>query len=485
MAVDALTSSGIDSLVSSYTASEQSRMITPLTTRKSSYESKISTYSTLSSKLDSLKSLISDLKATGSSSLFVPSMTATLSNSSFMSVSATSKATAGSYTMRVQQLAKNDITVSKQDASSAAKLANGTYNFQIVSGGTTKDVSVTIDDTVTDFKGSLQKIKDAINSQASEVVSAAAFSPDSSTSRLSMTAKNMGQDNRIILQQKDSTSSEVLSYLGYSLNSGTPAQVERDTTVSDGSSGYIYDSSSLNAKFNFNGLDFQRNSNTINDVVDGLTFTLTSEMKDTDANVNISVSGSTSSVRSKIENFVTKFNEIYYYLKTNSSTTTTSRGALAGDATTNSLLQSMTQAAYTRVDGLSSDKPNRLGDLGISFTATGGLSISDSAKLDSKIANNLGDVEAIFNSTNGIATTLYGQLDRYLGTEGYLAKANESYSNTVSDLASKITAKQASIDKSAEVLRSKYEALQTQLASLLTTSSWYSGSSSTDTTSYF
>ncbi|MGE5352882.1 MAG: flagellar filament capping protein FliD [Acidobacteriota bacterium] len=485
MAIDALTSSGIDSLISSYTASEQSRMIAPLVTRKSSYENKISTYTTLSSKLDSLKSQLNDLKATGSSSLFVPSMTASLSSSSFMSVSASSKATPGSYTMRVQQLAKNDITVSKQDLSSAAKLANGTYNFQIVSGTTTKDISVTIDDTVTDFKSSLQKIKDAINSQASDIVSAAAFSPDSTTSRLSITAKNMGVDNQIVLQEKDTTSSDILGYMGYSLNAGTPPTVDRDTTVSDGTSGYIYDSSLLNAKFNFNGLDFQRSTNSINDAVDGLTFNLTAEMKDTDPNVNISVSTSTSSVRSKIENFVTKFNEIYYYLKTNSSTTTTSRGALAGDATTLSLLQSMTNAAYTRVDGISSGAPNRLGDLGISFTATGGLSITDSSKLDSKISSNLSDVGAIFNSTNGIATTLFSQVDRYVGTTGYLAKANDSYNNTVKDLAGKITAKQTSIDKSAEVLRNKYETLQTQLANLLSTSSWFSSTAASDSGSYF
>lgn len=484
MAIDALTSSGIDSLISSYTASEQSRMISPLTTRKTSYENKISTYTTLSSKLDSLKSQLSALKATDSTSLFVPTMTATLSSSSFMSASASSKAVPGSYTMRVQQLAKNDITVSRQDLSSAAKLANGTYNFQIVSGTTTKDISVTIDDTVTDFKGSLQKIKDAINSQAPEIVSAAAFSPDSTTSRLSITSKNMGLDNKIVLQEKDTTSSAILGYMGYALNAGTPPTVDRDTTVSDGTSGYIYDSSLLNAKFNFNGLDFQRSSNTVNDAVDGLTFTLTAEMKDTDPNINISVSTSTSSVRSKIENFVTKFNEIYYYLKTNSSTTTTSRGALAGDATTMSLLQSMANAAYTRVDGLSSSVPNRLGDLGISFTSTGGLTISDSSKLDKMISNNLSDVGAIFNSTNGIATTLYSQVNRYVGTEGYLAKANTSYNNTVTDLASKITAKQTSIDKSAEVLRSKYEALQTQLATLLTASSMFTGTT-TDSSSYF
>ncbi|MGE5399609.1 MAG: flagellar filament capping protein FliD [Ignavibacteriales bacterium] len=471
MAIDALTTSGIDSLVSSFITSEQNRAITPLDNRKTKYQNMITGYSTLSSKLDSLKSILNDLKTTGSSSLFLPTMTASLSNSSFMSATATSTATAGSYTMRVQQLAKADIAVSKQDLSSAAKLANGTYNFQVVSGSTTKDVSVTIDDTVTDFKSSLQKIKDAINSQASDVVSAAAFSPDSTHSRLSMTAKNMGVDNQIILQEKDSSSESLLNFLGYSLNANTPRTVDRDTVISDGSSGYIYDASALNAKFQFNGMDIQRNSNVVSDLVEGLTLSLTAEMKDTDPNVNISVAGSTSSVKTKITDFVSKFNDVYNYVKINSSTSTVARGKFTGDATAISLLNGLSQAAYTRVSGIADGKLGRLGELGISFASDGGLTISDSSKLDSKIANNLSEVEAIFNSDSGVASKLYNLVNPYLGSDGYLAKVNTSYTKTITDLSSKITSTQTRIDKSADVMRKKYEALQTQLAALLNASS--------------
>lgn len=471
MAIDALTTSGIDSLVSSFITSEQNRAITPLDNRKTKYQNMITGYSTLSSKLDSLKSILNDLKTTGSSSLFLPTMTASLSNSSFMSATATSTATAGSYTMRVQQLAKADIAVSKQDLSSAAKLANGTYNFQVVSGSTTKDVSVTIDDTVTDFKSSLQKIKDAINSQASDVVSAAAFSPDSTHSRLSMTAKNMGVDNQIILQEKDSSSESLLNFLGYSLNANTPRTVDRDTVISDGSSGYIYDASALNAKFQFNGMDIQRNSNVVSDLVEGLTLSLTAEMKDTDPNINISVAGSTSSVKTKITDFVSKFNDVYNYVKINSSTSTVARGKFTGDATAISLLNGLSQAAYTRVSGIADGKLGRLGELGISFASDGGLTISDSSKLDSKIANNLSEVEAIFNSDSGVASKLYNLVNPYLGSDGYLAKVNSSYTKTITDLSSKITSTQTRIDKSADVMRKKYEALQTQLAALLNASS--------------
>ncbi|HEX2869587.1 MAG TPA: flagellar filament capping protein FliD [Ignavibacteriales bacterium] len=485
MAIDALTTSGIESLVSSYILTEQNRAITPLDTRKSKYQDLITGYSTISSKLDSLNSLLKDLKATGSSSLFVPAMAATLSNSSFMTATATSTATAGSYTMRVQQLAKADITVSKQDLSSGAKLANGTYNFQIVSGSATKDISVTIDDTVTDFKSSLQKIKDAINTQASDTVSAAAFSPDSTTSRLSITAKNMGMDNQIVLQEKDGTSSAILGYLGYALNANTPPTVDRDTVVSDGSSGYIYDSSLLNAKFQLNGMDIQRNTNVVSDLVEGVTFTLSAEMQNTDPSVNVSIAGTTSSIKSKITDFVSKFNDVYNYVKVNSSTSTVARGKFTGDATAISLMSGLTNAAYTRVVGIPDGQLGRLADLGITFTSDGGLTVSDSSKLDSKIANNLSEVEAIFNSDNGVASKLYNLVNPYLGSDGYLAKMNANYNNTITDLSSKITAAQTRIDKSADILRNKYYDLQTQLATLLTTSSMFSSTAATDSGSYF
>lgn len=494
MATTYLTTSGINSLVSSYTTSEQSKLITPLNTRKTKYQNMVSAYSALSSRLDTFKTSLNELKTTGSSSVFAKTKSATLSNSSFFSVTAGTKAAAGAYSLRVSQLAKSDVTVSKQDASTAAKLANGTYTFQIKSGSTTKDVSVTIDDTVTDYSSTLKAIRDAVNSQATDIVNASAFSPDGSKSQLSITAKNSGNSNQIVLQQKDGDTSgeSILNYLGYSLNSSTPRSVDRETMISDGSAGYIYADTELNAKMKFNGIDIERNTNTVSDLVDGLTFNLTAAMKDTDDAVNVSISESSSSVKSKIENFVSQFNSIYSFIKTYSATsvsttsagTTSSRGAFAGDATTNSLVSGLSSAAYAKVDGLTDSTINRLGDIGISFSSSSGLTISDSSKLEKAIGNNLGDVEKLFNSDNGIAAKLYNQVSKYTGTDGYLAKANESYNNNISYLAKKITSKQESIDKNASILRSKYEKLQLQLATLMTTmGSYYSDDSSSSTSS--
>lgn len=478
MAIDALTTSGINTLINSYISTEQSKMITPLNARKYKYESMVSGYSTLSSKLDSLKSSLTDLKKTGTDSIFSHSKTATLSNSSFFSVSANSSAAIGSYSLKVNQLSKADVTVSRQDASTGAKLANGTYAFQIKSGSTTKDVSVTIDDTVTNYKESLAKINEAINSQAKEIVNSAVFSPDGTKSQMSITAKNQGSDNQIVLQalDGDTTAEPLLNFLGYSLNASSPRTVDRETTISDGSAGYVYDSAQLSAKMKFNGIDIQRNSNVISDLVTGLTFTLTGSMKDTDDPVNVNIAGNISDVKSKVENFVSKFNEVYNYVKVNTSTSTVSRGAFASDATALSLLNSMSTLAYGKVEGLGDGKLSRLSDIGITFTSDGGLKISDSSKLEKKLTDNLSEVEAMFNSDKGIATKLYATVNPYLGSSGYLSKSNESMNNTIKYISDKITSTQARIDKSADVMRGKYEQLQMQLAQLLNTQgAYYSG----------
>ena len=70
MAVDALTTSGINSLVESYTKSQTKNRVDPLTTRKTKYSNLSSAYTTISSKLGSLKSSLADLKETGESSAF-------------------------------------------------------------------------------------------------------------------------------------------------------------------------------------------------------------------------------------------------------------------------------------------------------------------------------------------------------------------------------------------------------------------------------
>ena len=302
---------------------------------------------------------------------------------------------------------------------------------------------------------------------ASGMVTASSFSPASGYTQFSLTSKNTGADYRI-KDLSDSGSSTALSSIGLNIGSSRPAF---DQSTSPDTAGYLYSditsNSLLNAKFSFNGLNITRNSNTINDLVTGVTFNLKSTMQSTDSDVNISVSHDVKTIESKVQDFITKFNDIYQYLKTNSAASSSGQSVLSYDSNASSLLSILRSVAYTRISGLPNGDLSSLSQIGITFDTTNGLSISDTSTFEQKVNENADQVAALFNSTNGLANTLYNQIEPFLGVDGYLTLKQNTYDNNVRNLSDKITAAQDRINKSADSLRTQYEKLQSQLADMI------------------
>ncbi len=583
---DYLSTSGINSLVNSYYNNEINKKISPLSTKKDKYQSISSAYSTLSTSLSALQSILSDLKATGSSSIFAGKTTSS-SNSAFATITASNSAAISAYNIRVNQLAKSDMVLGldlASDGYSSVITTTGTQSFKIKSGDGESgefyaDVDVTFDSDDFDETGitnktMMEKIRDAVNSDkavvtssaktgttayaggaasftvningtettitidsatdyndlmdqlvtkineevdgvtaekivdspsagdvklklsvddssdyisisnesgfdlvndlgievtkqkaASGIVVASVFSPLSSTSQLSFTAKNSGYNNRITDLYESGGSNIALSSIG--LNLGTTRSSYVQTEGGEDTPGFVYALSDLNSKFNFNGVDIERDSNEVSDLVTGATISLKSVMEATDATVSVSITNNVSSIKSKIESFITKFNEIYSYIRTKSTTDDLgNRGIFLGDTNASSILSMFSNSAYGVVTGINSDEINTLSKLGITFNTSSGLTISDSAKLEQNLNEKIDEVETLFNSTNGIAATLYDKVSSYLGTSGYLTKAKNSVDDSIEELSDSITSKQEKIEKSAESLRQRYIEMQMQLNSL-------------------
>ncbi|GAB4129159.1 MAG: flagellar filament capping protein FliD [Ignavibacteriales bacterium] len=596
MASSSLTTSGITSFINSYKLTERNKIVAPLTNKKTSYQNRYSAYSEISSKLSSLKSLMTDFKLTGSDSVF-RAKKATSSNSNFVSATVTNSANVSAYQLFVSQLAKSDIAVSKDLTSSSTNTISGTHSFTIKTGdgeggeflskidveftgsetnqtmmekianainadkaevlstnktatsaysGGTSTFTININGTETDITvnggGTYEELVDEIINQVNEnvtgvtaekvldspnagdvklkltvddsddyisitsksgfdlvsdlgisatkekgasgIVTASVFSPSTDVSQMSITSKKTGVDYRI-KSLADESGSSALTELG--LNLGTSRTAYNQSADPD-TPGFIYSdittaNNQLNSRITFNGLSIQKNSNSIDDLVSGVTFNLNSVMQSTDSNVNIAVANNVEEVKSQIESFVTKFNDIYKYLKSATSSVDGKRGNLISDANANSLLQFFRSAAYSEVTGLPTNNIKYLTQMGITFDSANGLSISDSSLLEKKITDNADQVEAVFNSTNGLANLIYDKIDPYLGSGGYLALSQSSIDSSISYLSDKIANAESRIDKSAEVLRNKYQALQNQLSILLTTSSLFTNTNSTD--SYF
>lgn len=583
MAYDLLTTSGINSFVSSYIQTESSKRITPLKTRQTKYNNLSSAYSSLLSNIDKLKSSLSILKLRDSSSIF-RAKKAESSNTNLVSVTAGSGADEGTFTLRTNQLAKNDtlLSIDRTSTDYSNITSPGTYSFTIKTGDGSgsfylSNVSVTLEESdftngnisysaladkiksavkddkaeissnavngyfassgsfklnlggteteITYSEGNYEDVIDSIVTQinnisgvtaekilengnvqlkitsvnsskyiqlkddtgtlltqlgvssnkeiaASGAITASSFSPIVGSTQLSLASKNTGFNYRI-LEISDDATGGLLNEFGINLGSTRQAFVQNEN--GEDTAGFVHNEAELSAKFLFNGIEIQRDSNTISDLVSGVTITLKSVFASGDSDVSISVGTDVSAIKSKIEEFINSFNTLYSYLRKNSSSVSGERGVLFGDTTTSSLTNILSTSAYQSLTGFSSDVINSLSKLGITFDVNNGLSISDSSQLENIILSRIDEVENFFNDTNGFAETLYSKIDPYTGATGYIQNAINRISSNLTQINDSISKIESQINKKAESLRSQYQKLQTQLAELLSSQNLFSG----------
>jgi flagellar hook-associated protein 2 len=192
----------------------------------------------------------------------------------------------------------------------------GNVKLKITADNSSNYISITHStgfDVVSDLNIGLTKEK-----AASALVTASVFSPTSGNSQLSITSKLTGVDNRI-KSLADTGSSSALSALGLNLSSTRTAFDQATNTAGFVNADITAANNKLNAKFSFNGLSLQNNLNSFSDLITGVTVNLKSEMQSTDPDVSITIGTDTSTIKSKIEDFVKKFNDIYTYIKQKSS----------------------------------------------------------------------------------------------------------------------------------------------------------------------
>lgn len=579
MSYDMLTTSGINSLVSTYSYMEYEKKIAPLKMRQDKYQRISDGYTTLSGKLESFKDLLEDLKEIGSSSIFA-NKASTTTSSSFVTATASSTAISSNYNFRINQLARNDVAISSDLVSDTANPITGTHAFQIKTGdgeggqftsnievefeadetnetmiekiaqAINKDkavissaemdaatvyngtgsflIDVNGEETTIDYDYSAGKtydevVDDIISQVTSKVdgviaekvtngsnvgfkftvddnndyitieqssdtgtllssgefnvdalkekgaagsVSASAFSPTTTTSQLSLTAKNTGVDYRIT-SLLDTNGGTALTELGLNLGS---ARTQYDQTGDPDTPGFMYSdiadaTNELNARFSMNNINIQRSSNIVSDLVNGVTFTMNAAMDAEDSDVSVTVNNDVEGSKKKIEDFVKKFNDVYTYIKNNSQNMSGTRGIFLGDANTSSLMSAFRTTAYTQVTGITSGNIDDLNEIGIEFDSLSGLKIADSSTLEKKLAESMGQVEKLFNSSDGLANQLHDAIDPYLGNDGYISNLKSSYDRNIKSIKDKITGTQERIDKSSDTLRGKYEELQLQLMS--------------------
>lgn len=453
--------SGLDvaSIVSALMAVEK-RPLTLLQQAKTDLNTQLSAFG----KLQSYTSAMRDAANTLSSVSLWNQTVASSSDSASVGVSTDNAAATGSYSINVTKLANSQTVSSHAFASSATTLGEGTLTIELGSwdgepaptGFTAKDGASPVTVTIGPGDTSLASIRDKINAAGAGVT--ATIVNDASGARLALRSSATGEENAFRISASDS-STDGLGALAYDATDAA-TQMTRNQTAADASA-------------TINGIVVNSASNKLEGVADGLTLTL---LKTTSSAVDVGVTADDTAVKTAMTTFTKAFNDLAGYIRDQTKYDAASKtgGTLQGDRTVGSL-QAQLRGVINAATGASSVF-TRLSDIGISMKSDGTLD-TNSTKLDAALANRAEMRKAL--ATDGADSSVSGFMDRFrdlgnvlLGTDGAITTRNSSLQTMITRNQSSQDAMQLRLDQTEKRLNAQYQALDTQMAKLSSTSSY-------------
>lgn len=354
------TGSGIDSnkLADQLTEANKIVQAERLTSKKTLLETQISDYGLLRSSLAKLETAAAAL---GSADTF-NAKALSLPDTKLLGITKLdAKATAGSYQLKVEQIAQAQSLSSGTYASASAPVGKGTLTIRLgdwnagLTGfavdSTKTGGTITIDDT----NNSLTGLRDAIN-KADIGVSASIVS-DGGSFKLLMTAKT-GAKNEIEITAAEDGGAPGLANFNFNETTRNLTQQQEG----------------LDAQIRINGLLVNRESNHVTDIVDGLEFDLFASS--TTETISITISEDKSLAEQTIRDFVAAYNTFRTEVESLVGFDTEEKeyGSLHRDPLAKNLMQSIRNTLTASVPGIEG-MFSTLSELGIRTELNGSLKI--------------------------------------------------------------------------------------------------------------
>jgi flagellar hook-associated protein 2 len=435
----------VPALVSQLMAIER-QPIDKLNTKVSSYQAKISSFGTLNGLASGFQSAVQGLNTS------LAGYSATASDTSVFSASASSTAVSGTYSINVTTLAKATKLAAAGQLLDTAAISTGASTVRFTVGTTNTDIAITAG-------ASLQNIRAAINA-ANIGVTATIINDGSGTPyRLSLSSDNTGLSNAInnitVLTGGDTAINDLMAY-NPTQNTPAPAPaVPMAQTVA-----------AANADFTVNGIQIIKSSNTVADAIPGVTLTLSK----TGTPATLTVARDTSAVSKAVSGFVDAYNALTSQLKSRSAygSPTSAAPVLAGDGTVRLMLDQLRNILLT---GASGGTLTSLSQVGISTQADGTLKL-DSSKLSSAMTTNFSDVTNLFSGATGFATRLDTWATSVVQTGGLIDARTTSLNTSIKEYNDRISKLEARMKVLQKQYTTTYTNLNTMLSNMNATSNY-------------
>ncbi len=425
-------------LINDIINAKKASTITPLETKKTNYQSKLSAYQSFNSLLLSLKNYIDDNDLDTQTGYAIYSSSLTSSNSSItpenvLGVTLGSVSGAGSYSIEVLNLAQAEKIASDSQTSKTEALGlSGTVN---ING---EDITIESDDTLT-------LIASKINN-ANVGVTASILSISDTEHRLIIESQTTGAEGITLTDDND-----VLKTLGILDSVGLKKNIIR---------------SSADASVKIDGYSISSTSNTLSNVIDGVTLTL----KDTNSGspITLAITENTGAISGKVSALVSSINSVLNYVKTqNTYSGNSSSTPLMGDINLHTVRNNIIDAIFAEVSGNTTYKT--ASSIGFTFASDGTLSLNSTTFSEALSSNKQEVINVLTQFGDTLKTSMNVYVDPYTGT---LTSIEKSINQTISDIDKRIEELNERYEREAEVLEKKYNSLELLISSSNLMKNW-------------
>jgi flagellar hook-associated protein 2 len=403
---------------------QESQPVLNLQAQQTALKSQKTAFSTLASKLTTLEDTIDTL----SKRTEFGGKTAASTNDESLKAEASSTAAVGSYDIVVSALAKAQATAgsSVPDKDTTTVATGGA----IVINGVAITVSV---------PATLQDLADAININDDIDVSASVVSVSPGNYQLVLTGKSTGTAGAFTVQNNLSG--------GSGLTFGANAQ------------------EAANASFTVNGIAISSASNTVDDVIPGVSLQLLK--KDPDATVTVSVTQDQDAAKDQVKAFVTAFNDLMTFAGDQAKAANSGdKNNIGRDALLRGLRNDLRGAINTTY--ATGSKFEYLSQIGIGFARDGSMKF-DEAKFDEATKGGNGEVLKLFTGSDGTSGA-FGALDTLLTTYtqagGLLPNAEDRVDSALTSIGARIDAMNARLALRRDALSKEFTATDSAISAL-------------------
>lgn len=403
-----------------------------ITAQQSTTTTQVSAVGMIKNAVDTYRSAVAKLNTATA----FTGLAGTSSDEKIAKATVDATASSGKYALEVTQLATSSKISSDVFAEGASSTVNNSGDPQTLTiSQSDAEYNVTIPDGAT-----LQQARDLINSKLSSHGISANILTDAKGSRLVMSSSTTGEGSDITLSG-DAT-------LAKNTTPGPAAQ---------------------NAKYTIDGLELESKSNTVTGAISGVNIELVAEGKST-----VSVGTNTDTLKTSVQSFVSAYNALMTAINNQTKVTatgdasTTTGGALTGDATMRALVSSVRNEL---VKSTGSGSMTMLSQMGINTDQKTGLLALDDTKWNKAVAASPGDIAKVFTGDNGLIKRMTTATDSYAGTSGILATRTLNLNDRLTDLTKQQEALDRRIETLTATLTAKYNAMDTLVAKLNATSS--------------